>query len=169
MKVTFQPINTSAEVQELVSVIREIWPEVFTPIIGAEQVRYMLATYQSPEKIQEEIVAGANYFLLQMNEQIIGYTAYEETTERIYLSKLYLTPAVRGKGVSNQLFDWYETLATGKTLYLNVNKGNQQAIAVYEHRGFARVGERTVDIGEGFVMDDYIYEKRLFSDKKTNR
>ena len=42
-----------------------------------------------------------------------------------------------------------------------MNQGNKLAISVYEHRGFTRVGERYVDIGEGYVMDDYIYEKEI--------
>jgi GNAT superfamily N-acetyltransferase len=161
MNCTFQSVTTSEEIQELAVVIRKIWSEVFTPIIGSEQVAYMLATYQSPDRIQQEIEEGVIYLVLRSENEIIGYTAYEEKVDRLYLSKLYLTASMRGKGLSSQLFDWYESLADGKTLFLNVNKGNQQAIAVYEHRGFVRVGERTVDIGNGFVMDDYIYEKNL--------
>ncbi len=78
----------------------------------------------------------------------VGYTAYEETQQQIYLSKLYLHQSTRGKGYASQVFDWYEEITSGKTLHLNVNKQNQQAIAVYEHRGF-RVSERTVAIGSG--------------------
>ena len=159
MKITFQPVRSLEEIQELELVVKEIWSEVFTPIIGSAQVSYMLETYQSPETIQQEIKEGAAYFILRLEDEIIGYTAYEEEADRLYLSKLYLTPAMRGKGVSSKVFDWVESLAAGKTLFLNVNNGNQQAIAVYEHRGFVRVGERKVDIGQGFVMDDYIYEK----------
>lgn len=159
MEITFQPVQSLEEIQELAIVIQEIWSEVFTPIIGSEQVSYMLTTYQSPKTILQEITDGAAYFILRSAGETIGYTAYEEEADRLYLSKLYLTQAMRGKGISSKVFDWIESLASGKTLFLNVNKGNQQAIAVYEHRGFIRVGERKVDIGHGFVMDDYIYEK----------
>ncbi|MGO2083724.1 GNAT family N-acetyltransferase [Vagococcus sp.] len=156
-----QTIKTSIEVATLFNVLEKIWREVFTPIIGEKQVDYMMEHYQSKAAIQGEIEAGAQYFLLFSNGKPVGYTAYEETAEQIYISKLYLAANSRGKGLSSAVFDWYEELGKGKTLHLNVNQGNQLAIAVYEHRGFKQVGERYVDIGEGFVMNDFIYEKEM--------
>ena len=79
--------------------------------------------------------------------------------DEIYLSKLYLHKKVRGKGYGSQVFQWYESLASGKTLRLNVNKYNEQAIAVYEARGFERIEACQIDIGEGYIMDDFVYEK----------
>ena len=110
--------------------------------------------------ITKEIQAGAVYLILEEERRPVGYTAYEETDAQLYLSKLYLEHTTRGKGYASAVFDWYETLAAGKTLHLNVNKDNQKAIAVYEHRGFVKVGERVADIGAGLVMDDYIFEQR---------
>jgi ribosomal protein S18 acetylase RimI-like enzyme len=43
----------------------------------------------------------------------------------------------------------------GTALELNVNKKNP-AILFYEHLGFYREKEVVIDIGNGFVMDDYI-------------
>ena len=45
---------TPTEIDELVSVIKEVWPEAFVPIIGQAQVDYMLATYQSKQQIEKE-------------------------------------------------------------------------------------------------------------------
>lgn len=161
MPVEKRPVKTSAEIEALFPVVEKIWQEVFTPIIGAQQVAYMMAHYQSIAAITAEINAGAHYFLLVKDGQAVGYTAYEETPEQIYLSKIYLSADSRGQGLSTDVFDWYEELACGKKLHLNVNQGNERAIAVYEHRGFKRVGERYVEIGEGYIMNDYIYEKDL--------
>ena len=38
---------TENELDELMAVIQEVWPEAFVPIIGQKQVDYMLKTYQS--------------------------------------------------------------------------------------------------------------------------
>lgn len=141
--------------------VKEIWPEIYTPIIGEEQVNYMLETYQSLENIQKEISEGDQYFILLANNQPVGYTAYRDSADEVYLSKLYLTNATRGKGYGNQVFSWYEQVAAGKKLRLNVNKYNQRAIAIYEHRGFKCVESCQNDIGSGFVMDDYVYLKDL--------
>lgn len=155
------PVNTQEEIQQLFDVVQVIWQEVFTPIIGSEQVAYMLENYQSIDNIQTEIDKGANYFLLFFDGEAVGYTAYEESDSQIYISKLYLTSKLRGKGLTSAIFNWYEQIGRGKTLHLNVNQNNKLAIQVYEHRGFIRVGERNVDIGEGYFMTDFIYEKKI--------
>ena len=95
---------TSTEIDELVSVIKEVWPEVFVPIIGQAQVDYMLATYQSKQQIEKEVAEGVQYFLLKEQGQTVGYTAYEVIASKIYLSKLYLMNQFRGKGLTSALF-----------------------------------------------------------------
>ncbi|WP_431021594.1 hypothetical protein, partial [Chromobacterium phragmitis] len=47
------------------------------------------------------------------------------------------------------------------TLMLTVNRHNAEAIAVYEKRGFRVRGEVAADIGNGFVMDDYVMAKNV--------
>ena len=164
MKLEKQMIETKEEVEKLYQVIKQIWPEVFTPIIGADQVDYMLRTYQSPGNIFSEITNGANYYLLKSEGEAIGYTAYEVQEEAIYLSKIYLKDSVRGKGYSSELFDWYEEVARAnhkKRLRLRVNQENKRAIDVYVHKQFINKGVLISPIGEGFEMTDYVFEKEI--------
>jgi ribosomal protein S18 acetylase RimI-like enzyme len=44
---------------------------------------------------------------------------------------------------------------------IRVNKNNQGAITFYEKVGFVRKDEITTDIGNGYVMDDFVYEKKI--------
>ena len=44
---------------------------------------------------------------------------------------------------------------------LNVNKGNVRAIAFYQKRGFGVIKSVVLDVGGGFVMDDYVMGKEL--------
>ena len=48
-----------------------------------------------------------------------------------------------------------------RRLWLQVNRGNTQAIAAYRKYGFRIVESRVFDIGHGFVMDDYVMEQTL--------
>ncbi|MBO0460548.1 MULTISPECIES: GNAT family N-acetyltransferase [Enterococcus] len=155
---------TEKELDELVAVIHEVWPEAFTPIIGQRQVAYMLETYQSKEQIEKECAAGVSYFLLKLAGRTVGYTAYEKIASSIYLSKLYILQDVRGKGLTSEVFRWYEQLAReteAQEIFLRVNQDNRQAIAVYQHQGFVIEEELISDIGEGFQMVDYKMKKRL--------
>ncbi|WP_165004205.1 MULTISPECIES: GNAT family N-acetyltransferase [unclassified Enterococcus] len=155
---------TENELDELIAIIQEVWPEAFVPIIGQAQVAYMLATYQSKEQIKKELAEGVAYFLLKQEGETVGYTAYEHIDGKIYLSKLYLLDRVRGQGLTSSVFRWYEELAAQtekKEIFLRVNQGNKQAIEVYKHEGFIITGELISAIGQGFQMVDYKMEKSL--------
>ena len=155
---------TENELDELMAVIQEVWPEAFVPIIGQKQVDYMLKTYQSKKQIQKELTEGVSYFLLKSEEKTAGYTAYEEINGKIYLSKLYLLNKVRGQGLTSSVFRWYEELAAQtkeREIFLRVNQGNHQAIEVYKHEGFEITEELISDIGQGFQMVDYKMKKAL--------
>ena len=116
---------TENELDELMAVIQEVWPEAFVPIIGQKQVDYMLKTYQSKKQIQKELAEGVSYFLLKSEGKTVGYTAYEEIKGKIYLSKLYLLNKARGQGLTSSVFRWYEELAAQtkeKEIFLRVTR-----------------------------------------------
>ncbi len=46
-----------------------------------------------------------------------------------------------------------------RTLWLQVNKRNTDAIGFYRSAGFEVIREAVMDIGGGFVMDDYLMAK----------
>ena len=52
-------VKNEKDLAVLIPLLQEIWSEVFTPIIGAEQVAYMLANYQSQANIGDEMKKGA--------------------------------------------------------------------------------------------------------------
>jgi ribosomal protein S18 acetylase RimI-like enzyme len=46
-------------------------------------------------------------------------------------------------------------------LWLTVNKYNAESIAWYERLGFTKAGEIVMDIGGGYIMDDFRFEKPI--------
>ena len=50
-----------------------------------------------------------------------------------------------------------------KSIYLNVNRNNDLAINVYKSLGFVIIREEKNDIGNGFFMDDYVFEYEIKS------
>ena len=49
----------------------------------------------------------------------------------------------------------------GRSLILFVNKQNIQALCAYARFGFRHRESVVVEIGSGFVMDDYVLERAL--------
>lgn len=154
-------ITTKDQLDDFYPVLVKIWREVFTPIIGSNQVEYMLANYQSKELIMQEIEAGVHYYALVLDDEYIGYIAYEVRSDDLYLSKIYIVAEYRNQGLMRDVFAWFDELAANHGLkqHLRVNQGNTQAIRVYQHLGFSLIKEEITDIGTGYQMVDYVFEK----------
>ncbi len=153
----------SEDISTVQQLAREIWEEHYFPIIGQQQIDYMLDLFYSTEKIQKELEDGVFWEILYLENEAIGYLVCEVEEENIQLSKLYLKSKVRGKGLGKFLIDRSKEIAkenNKNSIRLNVNKNNTQSIAFYERVGFLKVEEGVFDIGNGYFMDDFIYEMK---------
>lgn len=159
--------DNSAEIESLAKFAGDIWREHFTPIIGSAQVEYMLKKFQSPSFISEQIAnKHYRYFMTTIDDIPAGYFAIVPHHElgKLFLSKLYTSKDMRGKGAGMAMLkkaqEIAETLSL-KSIYLQVNKHNTNSIAFYKSRGFEIVESIIADIGNGYVMDDYVMEKTI--------
>lgn len=155
----FYPVTTKEEIDLVARLAKEIWTEHYINFLGAPQIAYMLEMYQSPAAIGHQIAGGAfRYYLISVADQPIGYLGVELREQTLFLSKLYLKQEMRGRGLARQALAFLEGVAREQQLSsitLTVNKKNTQAIAVYETMGFEHTAAPCVEIGGGFVMDDY--------------
>ena len=72
-------------------------------------------------------------------------------------------PQAQGKGIGALMLDKITGIAlqNGNTIVqLNVNRYNK-AVKFYEKAGFVKTGEEDINIGNGYLMEDYIMEKKL--------
>lgn len=166
---------TIAESQEHVSLLAamadKIWHEYYASLISVEQIRYMLDKFQSVQAISSQIREGELvYYLITEQDAPVGYVAVAEKDSALFLSKLYVLKEHRGKGTASKAMVFLESLCKERGLnaiWLTVNRHNDASIAVYEKKGFVKVREQVGDIGNGYVMDDYIMEKAIL--QETNR
>lgn len=160
----FIEVLTEEQIEIVESLAAEIWTEHYVPIIGKEQVDYMLDRFQSKESISDQIRSGFLYFLIKEDKQFIGYIGVRQKGDELFLSKIYIESSERGKGLGKKAIHFIERLAKEKGLrkiVLTVNKNNRVAIKAYEKLGFKNLGSVIQEIGGGFVMDDYKMEKTL--------
>lgn len=143
---------------------REVWEQHYTPIIGAAQVAYMLKNFQSANTISSQLKEGYNYFIIKSKMDSIGYLSILPKKDELFLSKIYVLQRFQGKGYGkfamNFVIDTTKSLNKQK-ISLTVNKDNSNAIKAYEKMGFKNIDAVVTDIGNGYVMDDYIMEKKL--------
>ena len=162
MKILFRQVVTKEETATIVRLANTIWKEHYTPIIGREQVTYMLKTYHSFETVSQEVQErSTRYYLLFKEDHAVGYVGVRSEETCLFLSKLYLLSQERGHGFGAQAVDFIKTLAREQQLEkvrLTVNKENFDAISAYKKMGFKVTNKVSADIGEGYVMDDYEME-----------
>lgn len=166
MAVQFIPVTTDEQIQLLAVMANNVWHEWFPSILSEEQIDYMVDRFQSYGAIRKQITEGYEYFFIYVGQMPVGYVGiHEEKPEKkLFVSKVYLMKEFRGKGYASEAFAFLEGLCSGMgltSMYLTVNKYNSHAILVYQKKGFETVRAQVTDIGNGFVMDDYVMEKKL--------
>jgi diamine N-acetyltransferase len=147
----------------LSALAHEIWHQHYTPIIGSEQVNYMLSKFQNETAITQQINEGVEYYLVFDQKKAVGYFSLESRKSSLFISKFYLAKRSRGQGIGKQMLKKISQLAKSKNieqLELTVNKYNN-AYQVYLSLGFENIGSVETNIGGGFIMDDYIMLKKL--------
>ncbi len=153
---------TPTEFGKLAKIAKTCWQAAFTELLGAQQVEYMVEKFQSEAAFERQTATeGYEYYFIVSDGETAGYVAVADHADRLFLSKLYLLPEYKSKGLGRAGLEFVKALAAQRDLtavYLTVNKHNARAIAVYECFGFKRIDAIVTDIGNGFVMDDYVYE-----------
>ena len=155
-------VQTNKDYQIIEDLANIIWNEHYIPIIGKQQVDYMLDKFQSASAMQEQVENGSLYYLIENNKTVVGYLSFNTKNEQLFLSKLYVLSSQRDKGIGRFAMNFLEsktnTLGLNK-IQLTVNKYNTNSIKAYEKMGFKNINAVVQDIGNGYVMDDYVFEK----------
>lgn len=155
------------DVDAIAALAREIWESAYADIITPAQIDYMLAQRYNAARLIEELQTP-DYWWDQafLGERRVAFSSCYLTGEpgELKLDKLYVHPGCQRSGVGGALID--HVLAHGRargctSLILAVNKQNVRAIAAYEKHGFAVRDAVRVDIGGGFVMDDFIMARSI--------
>ena len=161
-KVEIHKVLSDDELKIVEGLAKEIWEEYYPGIITIDQIKYMVKNFQSFEPIKKELEEeGYCYFLIYVDFVPAGYCSIKDDDEdhSVFLSKIYVLKKYRGTGLSRLLLTQSLSQtghASPERIWLRVNKTNVNSIKVYEEIGLKIEREEVSDIGEGYVMDDYI-------------
>jgi GNAT superfamily N-acetyltransferase len=155
-------IATIADVPRIREIAEITWPVTYSEIITSEQIDFMLNWMYDTTTISNAINSSNQDFIVLINEgETIGFSGIEHNHENQLITrihKLYVLPDKQGLGCGKALLNFVKCEAkknASKLLHLNVNKQNP-AVQFYVKCGFEIEKEVVLDIGNGFVMDDYI-------------
>lgn len=155
---------TTADIPLIRELSFQVWPQTYAGILSPDQVTYMLEMMYSESSLQQQITGGARFIIVYEDDNAVGFASYQEIEPSVFkLHKLYVLPAQQGKGTGRFIIDYItDTIKeqNAAALQLQVNRGNR-ARYFYEKLGFRIIKEIDLDIGNGYVMDDYIMEKKI--------
>jgi diamine N-acetyltransferase len=151
---------------EIATLARIIWRAHYPGIISPEQIDYMLQRFFDLEVLRFQLREGTRFDRALVNGRLAGFSAFhfDLNLREVKLGKLYVHPDWQRRGIGRALLESCEKAAQERRaslILLNVNKRNERAIAAYRKHGFTIRESVVVDIGNGFVMDDYVMTRRV--------
>ncbi len=159
--------NTDENFTSIRAIAAAVWPIAYSPIMSQEQLDYMMEMMYSIPSLQLQANEKKHRFILAIEkETVLGFASYEfnySKKPKIKIHKIYILSNHQGKGIGKALINFIANEANErhqKGLILNVNKKNK-AIRFYESIGFTISNEEVIDIGNGYVMDDFVMEKAI--------
>ena len=162
------PVDSAELAERARAVAWGAWPATYRGIIPEAQIGYMIGRMYAPETIRRETAEGSPFYLLRADGRDAGICSFDLSKRdgrgAAELHKIYTLPAYWGRGIGRWMLDEMASRAKAagaSALWLRVNKHNVRAQKAYKAAGFANVRAVCTDIGEGFVMDDYVYARRL--------
>lgn len=157
---------TEADTDTLIPLAYRIWHAHYPGIISAGQIDYMLERGYTRQVILDEMNnQGVIWLSIRTGDTMIGFASLgPHAPHTMKLHKLYLLPDYHGAGIGARVLAEVELIARNNAstaLVLNVNRHNAKAIRAYERAGWRIAEEMVVDIGNGFVMDDFVMTKQV--------
>lgn len=157
----------AAAIPEVQALAGRVWREHYPGIISPEQIEYMLERGYSTAALRRFVEDPAAGLLLAREAGVlVGFAAWygDRAAASVKLDKLYVATCRQRAGIGARLIGVVAEAARtfgARTLSLNVNKHNHSAQRAYRNCGFVLREAVVVDIGGGFVMDDYVMELPL--------
>jgi diamine N-acetyltransferase len=157
-----------ADISTIQEIARKTWPDTYGTILSSEQLEYMLDKFYSDESLNNNFQNNQLFFIVYENDIPLGFAGIEHHylgLNKTRIHKIYILPTAHGKGIGNLLLTKIETLAQQEKstcLNLNVNRFNE-AVGFYKKQGFKIIKEYDLEIGNGYLMEDFEMEKKILN------
>jgi ribosomal protein S18 acetylase RimI-like enzyme len=158
---------TTNDYNTIRDIAHETWPIAYGEILSKNQLDYMLGAFYNDEALNDSVVNKGHHFILaKEGEETLGFASFERNYNQkpqTKIHKIYVLTGTQGKGIGKKLIDFVENVAKenhSTALSLNVNRFNK-AFHFYQKLGFEIVGEVDIELEHGYLMEDYVMEKKI--------
>lgn len=150
----------STDIESISDLAVLIWNQHYPAIIGQKQIDYMLGKMYNKDSLLEQMLEKAQqfYFITTDSHKIGFLSVKKEREHEWFLAKFYINQHKAGKGFGEISFLELLKLTGAKKITLTVNRLNYKAINFYFKLGFRIKRVEDFDIGEGYMMNDFVME-----------
>ncbi len=157
---------SSDDVQIIHDLALQIWPHTFKDILSSEQIDYMLNKMYDSTVLERQISEGHEFYIWLEKGLAIAFIGLEQNypvKDSLRIHKIYILPKYQGLGIGKNLIAEAKKIALTSELSsinLNVNRFNN-AVDFYKYLGFEITKTEDIDIGNGYLMEDYVMEMMI--------
>lgn len=146
------------EIEKIAQLAKIIWHKHYPAIIGQEQVDYMLQKMYNHESLLDQVQnKNQQFYFIQSSNQNLGFLSVTPEPNNCWmLNKFYVLEEKAGKGIGTMVLEELKKIISPKKISLTVNRNNIKSINFYFKNGFKIDSTAVFDIGDGYVMDDFI-------------
>jgi RimJ/RimL family protein N-acetyltransferase len=162
--------TSDAALDDIAAMAKIIWQHHYIDIIGEAQVQYMLNKFYSHDALIKQVNEGQVFNFIMSHDQAVGFIAYTLQADQIcFINKYYILPEYQGKSVGSKSLNLLEitinkdSKSSFNCFKLTVNRQNFKSINFYFKNGFTIESVADFDIGNGYVMNDFIMKKLIQS------
>jgi len=151
------------DLPEIAALAKTIWNDHYPAIIGQEQVDYMLAKFYSLPSLEEQTTKGQVFYFIMVDGQKQGFVSVTHSPEKeeLFIHKFYILTQKQKSGLGTLVLKAVEDLyPAARFLRLTVNRQNHKSINFYFKNGFTIEEVADFDIGQGYVMNDFVMWKK---------
>lgn len=140
------------------SLAHTIWNEYYPSIISMEQIEYMLKNMYSKVSLLEQMNKKNDaFYLVLVNHEAQGFISITQNEDKnFFLNKFYLIQNSAAKGKGTRAFKQLLSILEPDKITLTVNRQNYKSINFYFKNGFVIDHVADFDIGNGYVMNDFV-------------
>ena len=157
---------TEHDIDSIRDIAIKTWAIAYKEILSEEQRTYMLEMMYSVSALRNQMTNGHQFFIAEYAGISAGFLSCEteyDGRNALKIHKYYVLPTLQGKGIGSVLLEEAEKLAVSSKsafITLNVNRFNL-TIQHYLSKGFVITKSEDISIGNGYLMEDFVMEKKI--------
>lgn len=157
-------VSSLSQLKVIEQMAEAIIPDHYSSFLPMEHIRYFINTYQTVSAMEQQLLHGFEYSLMNNEGENVAYLGIEKKEALMILSKIYVLNEYRGKGIGNLLMNHAYKRAVDLNLPeidLYVVKENDRAISFYKKEGFHISETLEKEYENGYIVTEYKMSKTI--------